>query len=176
MTASQIHFFDAPHEGEVLIAIWARGHDRLDSLIKLFTHGRGTHAAFIRGNGRIVENFYPRVHERTFRPGEREEVEEYRLAGTTPDDWAALEDWFEKQLANPPTYSIADLFRYSVNLPPVPGATCFCSMWVLRGCRLNLAACKQPLARLDYPDYGSPRDLRISPLLIRRRKFSKLAR
>ena len=170
MTASECHYFDHPQRGEVLIGIWARGHDPMDAAIKFLTHGRGTHAAFIRGNGNIIENFYPRVRERGWNPGERATVEEYRLAGTTSEDWAALETWFDEQLKNPPPYSIQDLFRYAVNLPPVPGATCFCSMWVLRGIRLKLSPCKQPLARLEYPDYGDPHELRISPLLIRRRK------
>ncbi|MEN6533330.1 MAG: hypothetical protein ABFD89_06685 [Bryobacteraceae bacterium] len=165
------HFFDRPYPGEVLVAIWARGHDPLDSAIKFLTHGRGTHAAFIRASGNVIENFYPRVHERGWNPGERAGVEEYRLAGSTPEDWAALERWFADQLRNPPPYSIPDLLRYAVNLPPRHGAACFCSMWVLRGIRLNLPACKQPLARLDYPDFASPRDLRLSPLLIKRRKF-----
>jgi hypothetical protein len=172
MTTAQVHYFDRPQADEVLVAIWMRGHDLLDSSIKFLTHGHGTHAAFIRGNGNIIENFYPRVRERGWSPGERAGVEEYRIAGSTPDDWALLEDWFDQQLKTPPPYSIPDLLRYAVNLPPRPGAACFCSMWVLRGLRLCLPACKQPLARLDYPDWASPRDLRISPLLVRKRKSS----
>lgn len=172
MTVSQVHYFDAPRAGEILVGIWTSGHDALDSAIKLFTHGRGTHAAFIRGNGNVIENFYPRVRERGWNAGERDGVEEYRMAGSTPDDWAALETWFDDQLKNPPPYSEADLVRYAFNLPPRAGASCFCSMWVLRGIRLNLSPVKQPLARLAYPDYASPRDLRISPLLIQRRKKS----
>jgi hypothetical protein len=167
MTTGQVHYFNAPAPEEVLVGIWTCGHDPMDSSIKFLTRGRGTHAAFIRGNGNIIENFYPRVRERGWNPGERVAVEEYRIAGSTPDDWSALEMWFDNQLKNPPPYSIEDLFRYAVNLPPRSGAACFCSMWVLRGIRLNLAACKQPLARLEYPDWASPRDLRISPLLIR---------
>jgi hypothetical protein len=169
MTA-EAHTFDFPWPGEVLIAIWARGHDPMDSVIKWLTRGKGTHAAFIRGNGRVVENFYPRVRERVWQPGERARVEEYRLVGSTPQEWAMLEGWFEAQLRHPPRYSIVDLFRYAVNLPPRPGAACFCSMWVLRGLRVNLAVDRQPLARLAYLDYASPRDLRLSPLLWRRRK------
>jgi hypothetical protein len=170
MTTAQVHYFDRPQADEVLIGIWTHGHDALDSLIKLCTHGRGTHAAFIRGNGNVIENFYPRVRERGWHAGERRTVEEYRIAGSTPEDWLALENWFDGQLKNPPPYSVEDLLRYAVNLPPRPGASCFCSGWVLRGVRLNLSSCKQPLARLDYPDYASPRDLRISPLLVRKRK------
>lgn len=170
MTVREVHYFEQPYPDEVLVGIWTHGHDALDTAIKFLTRGRGTHAAFIRGNGNIIENFYPRVRERGWNPGERRLVEEYRLAGSTPDDWAALESWFDEQLRNPPPYSVVDLFRYAVNLPPRPGASCFCSGWVLRGLRLNLPAGKQPLARLEYPDWASPRDLRISPLLVQRRK------
>jgi hypothetical protein len=170
MTVREVHYFDQPYPGEVLVGLWTHGHDILDGAIRFLTHGEATHAAFIRGNGRVIESFYPHVRERDWQPGERRLVEEYRLAGSTPDDWAALEEWFDGQLAKPPPYSIQDLFRYELNLPPRAGAACFCSMWVLRGIRLNLPACKQPLARLKYPDWASPRDLRISPLLIRRVK------
>jgi len=168
MTVREVHYFEQPYPGEVLVGLWTHGHDPLDGTIRFLTHGEATHAAFIRGNGNVIESFYPRVRERGWSPGERRRVEEYRIAGTTPDDWAALEAWFDGQLRNPPPYSIADLFRYECNLPPRSGAACFCSMWVLRGLRLNLPACKQPLARLKYPDWASPRDLRISPLLVRR--------
>ena len=170
MTSAQVHYFKHPAPDEVLVGIWTGGHDALDSAIKLLTRGRGTHAGFIRGNGNIINNFYPSVNERGWNPGERAKVEEYRIAGSTPDDWWQLERFFEDELRNPPPYSIADLFRYAVNLPPLPGAACFCSMWVLRAIRLNMSPCKQPLARLEWPDWASPRDLRISPLLIRRAK------
>ena len=151
-------------KGEVLIAIWAKGHDPMDSLIKIFTRGRGTHAAFRRGNGRIIENFYPRVRERDLAPGEA--VEFYRIAGSTPLDWQRLEGWFNRQLKHPPAYCIVDLFRYAADLPPVDGRSCFCSQWVLRGCRLCLPWHRQPLMRLEYPDWASPTMLRSSPRLI----------
>ena len=95
-------YFDEPAPGEVLVAIWTKGHDPMDSAIKFLTRGRGTHAAFIRASGRVIENFYPRVRDRDWRPGERRGVEEYRIADSTPDDWAALEDWFSRQLRHPP--------------------------------------------------------------------------
>ena len=170
MNTAQVHWFTNRHYDEPLVAIWPSAHDPLDAIIKFATHGQGTHAAFLRADGEtIVENFLPRVRERAFLPKERGKVELYRIAGSTPDDWAALEHWFDGQLRNPPPYSVLDLFRYALDLPPRPGAACFCSRWVLRGIRECLPACKQPLARLHYPDWASPRDLRISPLLIRRR-------
>jgi hypothetical protein len=153
-------------QNEVFIAIWAKGHDWMDASIKFLTHGSGTHAAFVRGNGRIAENFWPHVRERDWKAGERDTVEIYRIAGTTPDDWAAIENWIDGELKRPSRYSIEDLIRYALNLPPDPGSSSFCSMWILRCLRLNLAPDLQPLVRLSYPDYASPRDLRISPRLI----------
>ncbi len=167
---NEVHYFDHPHADEVLIGIWPKGHDAMAFAIRGLTHGYGEHACFIRGNGLIVENFWPHVRERQWQPWEHKQVELYRIAGSTPDDWWNLEKWFDEQLRNPPEYSVVDLFRYAVNLPPVHGSSCFCSMWVLRGLRLNLSPCKQPLARLPYQDWASPRDLRISPLLIKQRK------
>ena len=57
-------------ENEPFIAIWSKGHDWMDSAIKFLTHGSGTHAAFVRGNGRIAENFWPHVRERDWKPGD----------------------------------------------------------------------------------------------------------
>lgn len=170
MTDRQCHEFTEMRDGEVLVAIWARGHDWMDWAIRLITHGRGTHAAFVRASGNIVENFYPRVRERGWNKGERGKVELYRIAGSTPDDWRKLEEWFAHELAHPAPYSIADLFRFWLGLPPNPDKACFCSAWVLRGIRLNLSPCKRPLVRLPWEDWASPRDLRISPLLIRLRR------
>ena len=76
MTTGQVHYFSQPQPNEVLVAIWTKGHDPMDSAIKFLTRGRGTHAAFVRGNGNIIENFYPHVRERGWSPGERSKVEE----------------------------------------------------------------------------------------------------
>ena len=153
------------YPGEVLIGIWVKGHDPLDSTIKFLTRGDGTHAGFRRGNGKIVENFYPRVHERDLNPGEQ--VDWFRIKGATTADFAKLEKWFDDQLKNPVAYSILDLFRYAVNLPPVEGGSCFCSMFVLRGCRLCLPPQCQPLVRLEYKDFAAPTQLYTSPILIK---------
>lgn len=162
--------------GEVLIAIWPSAHDPLDGLIKFFTRGKGTHAAFVRGNNRIVENFYPHVHERQWKAGESLKVELYRIEGMTPADFDRLERWFDHELKNPPPYSIVDLFRYALDLQPRRGQGCFCSQFVLRGLRQCLAPSKQPLVRLQYQDFASPRDLRISPRLIRIAFVSAIAK
>jgi hypothetical protein len=156
----------APHNaGQVLIAIWPYSHDPLDAAIKCLTRGYGTHASFVRTNGRIIENFLPHVRERDFLPGEHLKVELYRLEGMTPADDARMERWFDEQLKNPPLYSVIDLFRYAFDMPPRSGQACFCSQWVLRGLRQNLSSSKLPLTRLEYLDFASPRDLRISPRL-----------
>lgn len=139
----------------------------MDGAIKFLTRGKGTHAMFVRGNRRVIENFWPHVRERDFAAGEIQTVELYRLDGMTPADSARLERWFDEQLRNPPPYSVRDLFRYAVDMPPVSGRSCFCSQWVLRGLRLNVPEAKQPLVRLEYRDFASPRDLRLSPRLIR---------
>lgn len=139
----------------------------MDAAIKLLTRGYGTHASFVRGNGKIIENFWPHVRERAWLHQEGANVELYRIEGTTSADWLALERWFDGQMTNPPSYSVRDLFRYAFDMPPVRGPGCFCSQWVLRGCRLNLDAGKQPLVRLEYLDFAAPRDLRISPRLVR---------
>jgi len=151
----------------VCIAIWAKGHDRLDKVIRFLTHGRGSHAAFVRGDGKIVENFYPNVRERSFKVGERKNVELYTISGITAPESARLEAWFDAELGKkqPMAYSIRNLFRYAINWPPLKGNRSFCSSFVLRGLRECLPPGKQPLARLEYTDYASPRDLRISPLL-----------
>lgn len=152
---------------QVHIAIWlaAAGHDPMGPLIKFLTRGDGTHAAFVRGTGLIVENFYPHVRERKFAPGECRHVELYRLEGMTPAGSLRLETWIDRELANPAPYSIRDLFRYAINLPPVRGHGSFCSQWVLRGLRQTQPAEIQPLTRLEYPDFAPPSDLRISPRL-----------
>jgi hypothetical protein len=151
---------------EVLIAIWPRGHDWMGWEIKFLTRGYGTHAAFIRPSGLIAENFLPHVRERAFRFGERKLVELYHLCGTDADDWAALDEWIRRELLNPPEYSVDDLFRYALNMPPRDSTACFCSQWVLRGLRECLAPDKQPLKRLEYQDFAPPNQLRSSPMLI----------
>lgn len=155
-----------PYPGEVLIAIWPSAHDPMDGAIKFLTRGRGTHASFVRGNDKIIENFYPRVRERSWLPSEEQKVELYRIAGSGPHDWHNLEKWFDRQLEHPVAYSIRDLFRYALDMAPVKGRSCFCSQWVLRGCRLNLQAAQQPLARLRYEDFAPPSQLRSSPRLL----------
>ena len=130
--------------------------------IRFITHGTGTHAAFVR-DGLIVENFYPHVRSRAFKPGEFEQVEYYEIDGGLGEQrFKNLSEWIDIQLSKPKSYSIADLFRYALNWPPLRGNSGFCSMFVLEGVIKNVC---QLLCRLPYKYYGSPRDIRISPLL-----------
>ena len=159
------------NNNEILIAIWDKGHDPLDSLIKLFTKGRGTHAAFIRQNGKVIENFYPHVRERNLTLEDHKSVAVYSLRNVTRKECERIEKWFDEQLKHPPEYSIRDLFRYALDLPPIEGSRCFCSQWVLRGLRLNVAPEKQPLVRLEYPDFAPPANLETSPYLIESERY-----
>ena len=68
-------------EGTVLIGLSKCAHNPLDYCIKVLTHGTVGHALFVRSNGRIIENFYPHVHERDWMAGEREKTELYRIEG-----------------------------------------------------------------------------------------------
>ena len=167
---NQLPTFTTPEPGEVLIVVWPKAHDALSGAIRFLTHGYGDHAAFRRPSGNIAEAFYPRVRERGWRQGERRQVEFYRIEGTGPIEWFALEAWITNELCNPPEYSIRDLFRYAFNKPPLPGRACFCSQWVLRGLKSCIPADKMPLVRLEWPCWASPRDLRISPRLIQQRR------
>lgn len=136
----------------------------MDSAIKFICHADGTHAAFRRRNGMVIENFWPHVHERELAIGEQ--VEWYELAGMTKREGDNLESWFDKEMSNPSPYSIADLIRYAVNLPPKHGRGCFCSQWVCRGLREAVARERQPLVRLPFRDWVSPAMIRMSPRLI----------
>ncbi|MDE2105575.1 MAG: hypothetical protein KGL39_50580 [Patescibacteria group bacterium] len=149
--------------------IWPEkaGHDDLGPVIKFLTRGDGTHAAFLRSNGLIAENFYPHVRQREWKPGEPGVVEAYRLRGMTEEGSAKLEAWIDRELKLSIPYSIADLFRYALNLPPIVGRGCFCSQWVLRGIKTTQPESIQPLVRLEYDCFASPTMLRSSPALVR---------
>ena len=159
----------------IYIAIWPGDHDFMGTAIRFLTHGTGTHAAFVR-NGKIIENFYPHVRERAFKPCELSKVEIYEIdGGSTWERMINLSDWLDEQLAKPKNYSIIDLLRYAVNWPPLRGNRGFCSMFVLEGALKFICPI---LCRLPYKYYGSPRDIRISPYLkpITFQQYNELAR
>lgn len=148
------------------ILIWPGHHDPLDGLIKLFTHGRGSHAAFLRDDDRTIhEAFWPRVHDRMVMPHDRRVAEVYVLANVGEQQHALFEKVFDHNLNARIEYSVADLFRYALNRPSRDEHHTFCSRYVMHCLRRVLHPLQMPLCRLPDGDWASPRDLRISPAL-----------
>lgn len=155
------------------ILIWPGHHDSLDAAIKFFTHGKGSHAAFLRAdNCTIHEAFWPKVRDRAFTAMDRFRVEAYELQGVTPQQHKTFEHLFDYNLARHIRYSIADLFRYALNLPSRDEHHTFCSRYVMHCCHAVLSPDLMPLVRVPYGDWASPRDLRISPRLLPVDKFT----
>jgi hypothetical protein len=148
------------------VLIWTGAHDPLDATIKFLTHGRGTHAAFLRSDGvTIHEAFYPRVRDRLVTPEDKlsaEVYDVYELWQSRIDD---LERLFDRHLRDGIEYSIMDLFRYALNRPSKDEKHTFCSRYVLYCLKQVMPHC-MPLVRIPNRDWASPRDLRISPRLI----------
>ena len=148
------------------ILIWPGHHDWLDATIKFCTHGKGSHAAFLRADGFTVhEAFYPCVHDRPLTLNDRKAVEVFELEGVTHEEHAAFELFFNDSVNKGVEYSIVDLVRYALNRPVADERHTFCSRYVLYGCKTVLPLSKMPLVRLPMGDWGAPRDLRISPRL-----------
>lgn len=149
------------------ILIWPGHHDYLDAAIKFLTHGKGSHAAFLRMDGRTVhEAFWPRVRDRVYTLDDWRLSEVYELQGITPRQHHAFEHLFDTNLKRGIRYSIGDLFRFALNIPSADESKTFCSRYVLHCCHLVLPYALMPLVRLPSQDWGSPRDLRISTRLI----------
>jgi hypothetical protein len=150
----------------VKVLIWPGHHDWLDFAIKFFTHGRGSHAAFLRGDGRTVhEAFLPSLRDRPFTTADRESVEIYEIEGLSGTQSDLLERRFDYNLGLNIRYSIGDLFRYAFNAPNKNEHRTFCSRYVMRCLEGVLPKSQWPLVRLPLHDWASPRDLRISPRL-----------
>ncbi|MGA2243801.1 MAG: hypothetical protein ABSH48_02285 [Verrucomicrobiota bacterium] len=148
------------------ILIWPGHHDCLDLAIKLFTHGRGSHAAFLRADGiTIHEAFYPRVRDRVAAPADRRLAEVYGLEGVSREEHLAFEYLFDANLRRHIEYSVGDLFRFACNRPSRDEHHTFCSRYVLHCLHAILPDSEMPLVRLPDRDWASPRDLRISPRL-----------
>lgn len=149
------------------ILLWPGHHDPLDAAIKFFTHGKGSHAAFLRADNKTVhEAFWPEVRDRAFTPVDRGLCEVYEVEGVTSDQHLTFEHLFDANLKLHIKYSILDLFRYAFNCPVRDEHHTFCSRYVLHCCHAVLADGQMPLRRLEDEDWASPRDLRISPKLI----------
>jgi len=149
------------------ILIWTGHHDPLDAAIKFLTHGKGGHAAFLRADNKTVhEAFYPRVRDRLLTAEDLKNVEIYDLEGVTDEQHKAFELLFDRNLQLGIEYSILDLFRFALNIPNKDEAHTFCSRYVIHSCSEIVTPDQMPLTRLENNDWGSPRDLRISPRLI----------
>lgn len=156
------------------ILIWPGHHDKLDLAIKFFTHGRGSHAAFLRRDDcTIHEAFWPRVRDRIVMPSDRRLADVYELAGVTDEDDERFEHLFDANLRRHIEYSIGDLFRFAFNRPSRDEHHTFCSRYVMRCLRAVLPDGKLPLVRLPDGDWASPRDLRISPRLYPLKRYLK---
>lgn len=148
------------------ILIWTGHHDPLDAAIKFLTHGRGSHAAFLRSDGVTVhEAFWPRVRDRRLEPEELPNIEAFSIKDLNLVDHAHFERLFDRNIKVGIEYSIADLFRFALNRPSKDEHHTFCSRYVLHCCKTILPASHLPLVRIPNGDWASPRDLRISPLL-----------
>lgn len=148
------------------ILIWPGHHDALDAAIKLFSHGLGTHAAFLRADEMIIhEAFYPQLRDRIVMPHDRRVAEVYEISGVTRQQHERFEKYFDYNLRRSVRYSIADLFRFALNRPNHNEHHTFCSRYIMHCLRMVLNEDQLPLVRLNAGDWASPRDLRISPRL-----------
>ena len=145
----------------------------MDGAIKFLTHGRGTHAAFLRaarssGSNRMTvhEAFWPRVRDRALTDEDRKNARAFELEGITHRQTLAFERLFDANLRRGIEYSVADLFRFALNIPSRDESHTFCSRYVLHCCHEILHECQMPLVRIPDGDWASPRDLLISPRLI----------
>ena len=146
------------------ILIWPGHHDPVDALIKFLTHGRGSHAGFLRDDDvTIHEAFWPELRDRIVMPHDRRVAEVYELEGVTGHQHEQFEKLFDYNLNRRIKYSIVDLVRYAVNCPSRDEHHTFCSRYVLYCLHAILHDQQMPLVRLPDRDWASPRDLRISP-------------
>lgn len=150
------------------IIIWNSRKNILDAAIKLFTHGKGTHAAFLRADGETIhEAFYPKVRDRLMTSKDLVGMEVFELKGVKKAEHKEFEHLFDFNLKRNIRYSISDLFRYALNMPCRDEHHTFCSKYVMNCLRAILPDSRLPLVRLPVKDWASPRDLKISPLLIK---------
>lgn len=148
------------------ILIWPGHHDCLDWAIKLCTHGRGSHAAFLRDdNATVHEAFWPKLRDRDLTAADARRVEVFELDGVLLHEHEQFEHLFDANLRRGVKYSTGDLLRYAFNRPNRDEHHTFCSRYVMNCLNAILPARLLPLVRLPAKDWASPRDLRISPAL-----------
>jgi hypothetical protein len=149
------------------ILIWTGAHDIMDGAIKFLTHGRGTHAAFLRADDATVhEAFYPKVRDRALTDADRTNARAFEIKGLTNRQIRAFEHLFDANLRRGIEYSVLDLARYALNRPSRDEFHTFCSRYVLHCCHAILHEWQMPLVRIPDGDWASPRDLLISPRLV----------
>jgi hypothetical protein len=159
---------------EMKILIWPGHHDALDFAIKLCTHGRGSHAAFLRDdNATVHEAFWPKVRDRDLTERDAELAEVYEIHGISARGHQEFEHLFDCNVKADIRYSYADLFRYAFNLPNRDEYHTFCSRYVFHCLNAILFGDELPLTRVECGDWVSPRDLRISPVLKLKKNFFK---
>jgi hypothetical protein len=150
------------------IIIWTHHpDDLLGKAIDALTHGDAQHAAFLRADGEtIVEAYWPQVRQRVLLAAEKPFIRTFKIRGLTPEQETAIEALLDKILLAPPKYSGEDLFRFLFNAPNVDEAHTFCSRLVLHVLEQVLPEDAWILQRLPDDDWGSPRDILISPACV----------
>jgi hypothetical protein len=150
------------------VIIWTHHpDDLLGKAIDALTHGDAQHAAFLRADGEtLVEAYWPQVRQRVLLDAEKPFIRTFKIRGLTPEQETAIEALLDKTLLAPPKYSGEDLLRFLFNAPNVDEAHTFCSRFVLHVLEEILPPELWVLQRLPDDDWGSPRDLLISPALV----------
>ena len=148
------------------VLIWPGHHDWMDGLIKFFSHGRGSHVAFLRCDGVTVhEAFYPRVRDRRLSEEDKRLAEVYEVEGITQAQELALEHLWNHNLTLGIEYSFLDCARFALNMPSKDERHTMCSRYAMHCLHAVLPYPRMPLLRVPYGDWVSPRDLRMSPRL-----------
>jgi|TARA_R110000868_G_scaffold195048_6_gene440756 hypothetical protein len=148
------------------IIIWTNRKGIINRLIRFFTHGKGTHAGFLRSDNKTIhEAFWPKVRDRQITAKDYKEAEVFEISGLTKQQHKEFEILFNINIKKRIHYSIADLFRYLFNMPNKRHYHTFCSRYIIGCCQTVLKDNQVPLVRLPSKDWASPRDLLISPLL-----------
>jgi hypothetical protein len=143
--------------------IWTKHPgDLLGEAIDFLTHGNAQHFGFLRLDGVTVhEAYFPKVRDRLLLDSEKPFVRKFRLEGMTGYLDVKFEEYFDKQIKLGVEYSVADLFRYQLNIPFPSDKSTICSVYGMN-CIWSVAPSLLPLVRC-LPDQVSPRDHLISP-------------
>ena len=153
------------------ILIWTKHPgDMLGEAINFLTHGDAQHAGFLRLNGLVHEAYLPKVRDRKLVAAELPWVRIFRLVGpgevpVTDSMEAKFERMFDLMIQAGVEYSIADLFKYQLNMDMGNDMQTICSRYVFHGIPMCCGEAFAPLMRCGG-DQVSPRDLLISPRLI----------